>query len=224
MDLEALIEDFRSKADDRVGPPFLFPDEDVMTWLNEAQHEAAVRRRLIREASNPAICAIAVSAGNGDCALHPSVFEITYQAFRADGAMVRTPIALVTREWLDRNVRDWRDADGPEPRYLVQDGLSLRIVPTPTVNGTLFIEGYRTPLASMENDADTPEIADAHHRHLVQWALFRGFSVPDKEVFDPDRAARAEAEFSRYFGLRPDADLRSDTRMDVSHHNEAIWP
>lgn len=223
MDLEALIADFRVRVDDRI-EPYLFDDEVVTPWLNEAEHEAAIRRRLIREAANPAICEIAVSAGVGDYGLHPSVFEVSYQAFKAAGATTRTKLHLVTREWLDRHVRDWRDADDGEPAYLVQDGLRLRLVPAPSIDGTLFIEGYRTPLADMENDSDTPEIADAHHRHLVQWALFRGYSVPDKEVFDPERAAQAEAEFTRYFGARPDADLRSDTRMDESHHNAAIWP
>ncbi|RPP87255.1 hypothetical protein IPC1125_34030, partial [Pseudomonas aeruginosa] len=60
--------------------------------------------------------------------------------------------------------------------------------------------------------------------HLVQWALHRGFSIPDMESFDPNRAALAEAAFTAYFGERPDSDLRRITREDVPHHVEAFWP
>jgi hypothetical protein len=70
----------------------------------------------------------------------------------------------------------------------------------------------------MALDGDEPCILAVHHIHLVQWALYRAFSKPDAEIFDPNRAAQAEAEFSRYFGARPDSDLRSDTREDEPQH------
>ena len=34
---------------------------------------------------------------------------------------------------------------------------------------------------------------------------------------NPGKSAAAEAEFTRYFGARPDADLRADTRNDETH-------
>ena len=98
---------------------------------------------------------------------------------------------------------------------------------TPDRAGILRLEGYRTPLADMTlTDKDTvqPEIHPEHHRHLVQWALHRGFSIPDMESFDPSRAALAEDAFTAYFGQRPDSDLRRITREDVPHHVEAFWP
>lgn len=67
---------------------------------------------------------------------------------------------------------------------------------------------------------DVPEIAAIHHEYLVQWALYRAFSVPDTETFDPNRAAIAEREFTQYFGLRPDSDLRRITREDTPHEVE----
>ena len=91
------------------------------------------------------------------------------------------------------------------------------------VGDTLQMEVYRLPMLSLA-DSDTPEIHEAHHEHLVQWALHRAFSIPDTEAFDPARAASAEATFTRYFGLLPDSDLRRRTREDVPHHNEAILP
>ena len=89
--------------------------------------------------------------------------------------------------------------------------------------GTLHIEGYRVPLKALENDTDKPEIHEAHHRHLVHWALHRAFSKPDSETIDPQRAATAEAAFTRYFGPGPDADLRRSTRHDEVQTNKAFW-
>ncbi|MDI3512626.1 MAG: hypothetical protein PWQ61_3393 [Betaproteobacteria bacterium] len=96
-------------------------------------------------------------------------------------------------------------------------------MPGPKADGLLKLEGYRLPLAPMVlSSAENPEINAAHHRHLVQWALHRGYSVPDSEIFDATRSSLALAEFERYFGLPVDSDLRRAERIDVEHHNVAI--
>ena len=79
------------------------------------------------------------------------------------------------------------------------------------------------PLKALENDTDKPELHESHHRHLVHWALHRAFSKPDSETIDPQRAAAAEAAFTRYFGHSPDADLRRSTRHDEVQTNKAFW-
>ena len=98
---------------------------------------------------------------------------------------------------------------------------SIRLVPKPNAAGTLLLEGYRLPLQLMEDgtDHDTPEIHKAHHRRFVDWALYRTYSVPDTELQSAERADAALARFTRYFGERPDANLRRITREDVTHHN-----
>ena len=68
-----------------------------------------------------------------------------------------------------------------------------------------------------KGEDDEPRIPLAHHIHLVQWALHVGYSLPDAETFNPGKSQAAEAEFARYFGARPDADLRADTRNDETH-------
>ena len=94
----------------------------------------------------------------------------------------------------------------------------------PSTAGTLYLEGYRLPLKPLVNDTDKPEINQAHHRNLVHWALHRAFSKPDSETIDPQRAATAEAAFTRYFGIAPDSDMRRQTREDVLHVNKVFFP
>lgn len=225
MNLSSLIAIYRTDASDKAEPYFA-SDEEVTGWLNEAEAEAALRGRLIHESSNPDVCQVPVIAGTASYSLHAALYELTHVAFRAAGDTRRQPVVLVSTEYLDGTVSDWRDAEGT-PEYAIQSDSGIRLVPKPTEAGALLIEGYRLPIAPMllaDKDAATPEINGAHHRHLVQWALHRGFSIPDSEVFDPARAATAEAEFTRYFGLRPDADMRRTTREDVPHTVEPCWP
>nr|MBP8161105.1 hypothetical protein [Ottowia sp.] len=75
MTLEDLIHRFRVLSLDNVTPPF-WADEDVIDWLNEAQNEACIRARLIREDELEAVCSIALTPGTHTYALNPLVYEI----------------------------------------------------------------------------------------------------------------------------------------------------
>ena len=222
MNLEQLIGQFRIDADDTVTNPPLWADEWIAAWLTEAQAEAAIRGRLLYEAANPDVCTVAVTAGAATYPLHKSLYELGHLRFKATGATRSEPLHLIAREELDRLRPDWRDEQGP-PEYAIQDDTRITLVPRPTADGTLHLEGYRVPLKALENDTDKPELNESHHRHLVHWALHRAFSKPDSETIDPTRAATAEAAFTRYFGPSPDADLRRSTRHDEVQTNKAFW-
>ena len=222
MNLEQLIGQFRIDADDTVTNPPLWADEWIAAWLTEAQAEAAIRKRLLYEASNPAVCQIAVLADTATHDLHKSLFELVHLRFQATGATTSSVVTIKAREELDRIRPGWRDETGT-PRHAIQDDTRITLVPRPEVAGTLHVEGYRVPLKALENDTDKPEIHEAHHRHLVHWALHRAFTKPDSETIDPTRAATAEAAFTRYFGPSPDADLRRSTRHDEVQTNKAFW-
>ena len=221
MNLEQLIQQFRVDADDLTEPHF-WDAEWIATWLTEAQAEAAIRKRLLYEASNPAVCQIAVAANAATHDLHKSLFELVHLRFQATGAATSSVLSIKAREELDRIRPGWRDETGT-PRYAVQDDTRITLVPRPEVAGTLHVEGYRVPLKALANDTDKPEIHEAHHRHLVHWALYRAFSKPDADGADPTKAARAEANFTKYFGIAPDADLRRSTRSDEVQTNKAFW-
>ena len=222
MNLEQLTAQFRVDADDLTEPHF-WNAEWIATWLTEAQAEAAIRKRLLYEASNPAVCQIAVLADTATHDLHKSLFELVHLRFQATGAATSSVVTIKSREELDRIRPGWRDETGT-PRHAIQDDTRITLVPRPTADGTLHLEGYRVPLKALENDTDKPELNESHHRHLVHWALHRAFSKPDAETIDPTRAATAEAAFTRYFGQRPDSDLRRATRSDVPQTNKVFWP
>lgn len=222
MNLAQLRNQFRIDSDD-LRAPYLWDDKWVDGWLAEAENEAAIRGRLLMEASNSAVCQIAVTANTAVYPLHSTLFEIVHLRFLPTGATRSEPVVMKTREELDRIRPGWRDsADRLE--FAIQDDTRIQLVGTPKVAGVLHIEGYRLPLKPMSSDSDKPEINAAHHRHLVHWALHRAFSKPDADAFDPKRALSHAIEFEGYFGPPVDADLRRSTRHDEVQTNKVFWP
>jgi len=221
MNLGELRDQFRSEAGDTVAP-YLFSDDDVDRWLNEAEEEAAERASLIKETSNPAICEIDVDVDEGTYPLHDSVIVITNARFTVDGETEYSVIQVADREELDRIRPAWRTTSEP-PRDLIQDETQIVLGCLPSEAGLLQIECFRLPLQSMTADEDVPEIHRKHHRQLVNWPLFKAFSQPDTETRDPQRAATAEAAFTAYFGLKPDATQRRDMQVNRPQTNKAVW-
>ena len=221
MNLEQLRQQFRIDADD-LEQPYLWEDEWIAAWLTEAQDQAAIRGRLLMDDYTPALTQIPVTAGVSSYALHPKLYEIAVIDFIPEVGCVQ-PVYLTSREKLDRDRNGWRNEPAGIPRSAIQTDNRIRLVPVPSVNGTLRLEAYRLPLKALVNDNDKPEIHEAHHLQLVQWALYRAFSKPDADARDPGRAAAAEAAFTAYFGPLPDADLRRSTRHDEVQTNKAFW-
>lgn len=223
MDLADLRLRFRIDATDTVTNPPLFEDEWIDMWLNDAQDEAAIRGRLLYAFADPAVCEIVTSLGQQAYVLHPSIYEIVSLWYRADGDSRGRELHLTSRENLDQSRCHWRDDRPGTPRYAMQDDRGLVFWPLVDRPGRVTVEGYRLPLKKMVDDGDKPEINAAHHRFLVYWALHKAFSRPDAETVDPTRAVIAEREFTKYFGIRPDSDLRREMREDEPHTNKPFW-
>lgn len=222
MNLQALIKQYRLAAHDAIEPYFV-ADTDLVELFNEAEQEAALRGRLLHESANPDVCQIVIQPGQASYPLHSALYELTHIRFQKDGDSRSQEIQLSSTEELDRITPQWRERSGM-PLYAVQDDTTIRLVPSPEYSGTLYLEGYRLPMAAMEDmELDKPEINPAHHRHLYQWVLHRVFSIPDAEIFDPARARAAEQAFTDYFGARPDSDLRRIVREDEAHTVKPFW-
>lgn len=224
MQLSDLISRFRTLANDKVEPYFI-DDASVIGWLNDAVNEACIRGRLLHESQNNDVCKINILIGSSRYQLHESLYELTRLWFEPSDGTKGHFLSLMSPELLDHyyDGENWRVKQG-KPEHIVQDDTGIRLVPIPDVDGELQLEGYRVPINQMEDDTDVPEINSIHHVHLLQWALHQAFKVPDAEFFDPNRSALAEQEFTDYFGIRPDSDLRRITREDTPHHVQPFMP
>lgn len=220
MTLAQLIAQFRADADDAVAP-YLWIDAAVTQWLNEAQEEACIRASLLHDSSTTAVCSITVTAGTASYPVHASVINITRAALSdVDGEEFE--LGQTDEYELDRLTPGWRTLTDT-PSTIIHKDTTVRFGCIPEADGTLKLEVLRLPLTPMSTSLHTPEIAGIHHRFLVHWALYRAFSVPDAETVDKDRAGIALGEFTRWFGIRPDADTRRTFAANRPHRTVAAW-
>lgn len=217
MNLADLIAAYRSDAVDNA-LPYLASDSDLTIWFAEAQEEACIRARLIYDTSTLAICKVQVTAGTRSYPLHAAVFEIAF-ATLTDGNGEVSKLDQMDRVELTRISPDWR-LKTERPKFLIHDDTRIELAFTPDQDYELTIEAYRLPLQPIANGL---EIAGAHHRRLVDWALYRAYSRPDADLQDAEKAGNALANFEAYFGLRPDVDLRKATQANGPHFNKSAW-
>lgn len=220
MTREELIAIFRRDTDD-LAAPYLSSDTSIVQWLAEAEQEAVIRARLIHDVSTPAVCRIDVTAPTSTYRLHPAITEITRAAFTPTGSTTETVLYLTDTVEQDRRFPDWRTTVDT-PHQAIQTDTQLRLCCIPGNDGVIALEVYRLP-TSDPDDSWEPEISAIHHRHLVQWALYRCYSRPDAEVTDQRKADIAISEFTRVFGLRPETNMRRDAQANRPLFNKAVW-
>lgn len=214
MNLVQLRAAFRRDADDRA-EPYLWSDEDISDWLNEAQKEACIRGRLLADSAT-----LSVTKGDAVIVLPDDWFEIYIAALEI------SPNQQCYLKQYDAIERDrvrprWRTETRRPDGFIHRDG-QIELNAQPNRDYELYIEGFRLPKLMLA-DGDEPEINPIHHIKLVHWALFKAHSVPDKEMFDPSKAADHEQRFEYYFGRDPKATLRKPQSANNPHHNKCWW-
>lgn len=220
MTQEELIAIFRRDTDDLVAP-YLSSDEAIIQWLAEAEQEAAIRARLIHDVSTAAICSINVTAPISTYNLHQSIIDITRAAFTPTGSTTENVLYLTDTVEQDRTNPYWRTTIDT-PRQAIQTDTQLRLCCIPGNDGVIALEVYRLPLSDTDDSWD-PEIAAIHHRHLILWALYRCYSRPDAELFNPKKSDVALSDFTRVFGLRPETNMRRDSQANRPLFNKSVW-
>lgn len=208
MTLEELITLYRAEAKDDAVPP-LCSDELLALYATEGQEEACRRGELLRDSSSQ-MCAISIAANAETAALDPRIVRIIRA--RVDGQ----DVALVSDEVMDGIFPAWQDDTGrSRPTHLVEGMTTgaLHLWPRPKDAGTIRLTVQRLPLKPLRNDNDKPEIRPELHHGIVDWMLYRAYSIQDSDLYDPTRAAQAlgrfEAEFGRKTSGRNEAWVRN---------------
>lgn len=212
MNLKQLISQARLTLTDEV-EPYLWSDEALTSYFNEAVQEACERALLIEDMHTPAVCNLAVTVGKALYALHPSVLKVSRASL--DGKVLdETSI-----EKLDTMAGKWMQRSGQPRSFIFVQAVGgaghpgIQLVPAPTHDGQLALRVYRGALSTMRcNSGDSPEIPVRHHHKLVNWVARCAYLRPDPDGQDPRKAAQHEAIFVTDFGERPDANVQRKQR------------
>jgi hypothetical protein len=210
MTVEDFITAFRSELGDNAAP-YLWSDEDIVRYLNEAVDEACERAKLIEDSTSADCCEVTLVANQASYPLHASVLHVKRVAING------RRLELTSIEAMDEAYGgNWeaRVANVPHAVVVSDDARSLRFFPVPTQAGTATLRIYRTPLEPLSVDADQsePEIRSVYHPRLKNWVYRCAYLKDDAETFDRNKANDFEARFVADFGERPDANVQRKRR------------
>lgn len=197
MTLLQLLTQLRVDLDD-TEEDYLWSDDELKRYINEALNEAVRRSRLIIDQATAEVCEIPVLVGQSLYQLHRTIYMVLdVHASWDDG-----PLCKWTTDEMNMRNRGWRNETSDAPNGYVLDFQSgaLMLAQKPTAAGTLNLRVYRLPLVELVDDNDTPEIAEHLHRKLLHWAKHEAYLKPDSDTLNTGGSADALALFEREFG------------------------
>ena len=197
MNMGELIELYREEAVDKVRP-YLCSNELLFRFATEAERETCRRSHLLVD-STSSICSIPVSANDPLIDIDPAIINIR-RAKLSTSAYSLTPIRA---EEMDRVNPGWEKHVGTPTTYVTNyQTNAIRLYPIQQVSADLNMTVSRLPFKAMQSEEDEPEIREEYHPALVKWMLYRAYSRQDADMFDPQKAAMALADFEREFGKK----------------------
>jgi hypothetical protein len=206
MNLEELRKVCRSLLDDEV-KPYLWSDEELDRYLNNAVREVCIRARLLKDdaVSLPELCEVPYSAGQ-------LLVKHAKEILVVRSGMVPGwchKLWCLTAESMDRHWPNWQsDTQQPcEPRYLIMDiaQKTVRLFPAPEADGVLQLRVWRMPLKKeqMCKRDDEPVVSLPDPEELKHWVAHEAYQKKDAETVDDGRSATHLQIFEQRFGSRP---------------------
>lgn len=173
--------------------PYLWSDDFLLSALNRAEQEAAIRLLCFHDQTTDAVTKISVTANKATYALDPRIIRV--ESLLYDGS----PLPQVDPESLDTiQGSAWRDEAGV-PLYWFCDGRNIHLTPTPEIPATIRLHVLRLPLADI-TAFGSPEIETVLQRPLLHWVCWEAHQIIDSDVSRPEWAMTQLAQFERVFG------------------------
>lgn len=215
MNLEELIEAFRTEVSDEAAP-YLWSDSEVLRFAVDAQDMFVRKTGGIAEsgaagfaAGTPGgdLCVLTLTTGSPWSAHSPYVLRIRSGRLQTGARDVE----FISEGDLNRTmVRDYgwtvgvtlRDDDlGTVTHGILgmQDNY-VRWYRVPSADDTCRLHVFRLPYPRItdENGTVQLEIDERHHEHLLKWMKHRAYSKQDAEARDDAKALQYRAEFEAY--------------------------
>jgi hypothetical protein len=223
MTLQDLLDELarnmlRDRSDLMSGPDdYLWSDETLIGYINEAEGLLARKGLVIRDASTASVVEVTIEDAVTQYTLHPSVVAVVSAKFTGDvGDLARAghsafnsfqhvdplffdpaqlstmppgkPLAFSTDEQLDT-------ASGKT------GVVSMRVYPVPTADyagDILNLRVVRKPLKplTLDNLDASPEVPEDYHLGLLDWAAYRALRNIDSDAGAVEKADKYKTEFN----------------------------
>lgn len=171
MTLAELVAHTRTILRDRVRP-YLWSDDELIRYLNEAQAQFARRTHQLTDDSSD-FTFVETEQGVATYTLDPRIVFVA-EIHHSDGIALRDR----TRRTMRRGPTEGR------PTLYSLDGQHrvMRLFPTPDAVYTLDLLVARKPLIALATDEDTPEIDEDYHLALCDGAVYRALRNNDPDA------------------------------------------
>lgn len=225
MNLGDLLDEIRvgilnDRSDRTAGTSdYLWTDDRLVRYINEAQRRFARRALIIRDATTTEVVNVTIKTGVTDYDLHPSIIAVI--SAKISGA--RSDLIRVGHSALDSYITpttiiyptsfDTLPPGAPmafaTDESLVEDDsgsnstVSMHIYPTPVAanDGTIVkLRAIRMPLddLTMNNLSAIPEIPSDHHIEMLDWAAYLALRIVDDDAGNDKRASEFATSFESH--------------------------
>lgn len=192
MNTTDLVYIVRTVIDDTV-EPYLVSDEDIVTYLSEAQKDFAEQTYCLFSATTETTSS---TSGNAWVDIPSNV--LTLRALVTESGAYIRPVTTIELDYGHFSVgggavkqSTWRALTGT-PKFAVTDQSStqVRLVPAPTTGATYTVEAYIRPddLSIATGSEVDPVIPNEYHEDLVAGAVYRLYGSQNVDLFDPDKS------------------------------------
>jgi hypothetical protein len=198
---------------------YLWTDEELVTYINEAQRRFAVRGLVLRDGSTDEVTRIALEPGQNTYTLHPSVIAVV-SARREE---MRTDLQRVGHSLLNAYTSPSTRMLDPVQLSTLQPGattlfstdeelvdddngsrsvVTLRTYPIPSADMAgkhLRLRVIRKPIERLclTNLSAVPELPEDHHIEMLDFAAYMALSIADDDAGNASAAANRLAMFER---------------------------
>lgn len=211
---------FRRDVDDVVGgsagDDFLWSDEEVFDYMDEAQREFVRRTHVLRKTHpfTTAITEIVYTAPvgtpvNADGFITPHPQIIKPLRARMTLSSNTDPLQIVTAEDLDGGLLvrdyglfftgDWQSKSGPA-RFLItnmQEDM-WRLAPIPVIDDTVELTVEHMPIDTVTCDGRALEVTEREDQMtMVLYMKYLAYLKQDADIYDKELADRFEAAFEK---------------------------
>lgn len=195
MNSSELLTLFRAEMVDEA-VPYLWSDELVFSYLDDAQKMFCRRTDGISDASTVAVTTLAVVPGSDWLPTHKSILKIR-SAVRSDTG---ADVDVVNQEDMAKRGMAFNGKTGAVRALIVgMESNKARVWPVSLETVNIQLTVFRLPLVNISSDGDQEfEVPEEHHRHLLMWCKHLAYLVQDAETFNKSKADDFENAFLAY--------------------------
>jgi hypothetical protein len=208
----------RNRLDDKVAP-YLWDQEELDDYINDALRDAAIRANLVVEDDY----SIAITAGTTKYALPSSTLKVKSVRLASNLEYTLTESSIRQQE---QYYGGRADITGTPLRYALDKtktgtgedyGIRVRAITfleTPDTADTAYVDIVRLP-ALLESEYDAPEIDEIWHSDLIFGIEGYAYLKQDADTYDPKKSEKAFERFEARFGPRIPAVVMRERQTDV---------